>query len=61
MIIYFCVGLILPHDYYGSHLDDNGKAIDKTLEVQNFKRARIFTRKDIPCMLHHRHSFYFEY
>ena len=49
MIIYFCVGLILPHDYYGRHLDDNGKTIDKTLEVQNFKRAGIFTRKDIPC------------
>ncbi|CAF4344729.1 unnamed protein product, partial [Rotaria magnacalcarata] len=32
-------GLILPHDYYGTHLNDSGKTIDSTLEIQNFKRA----------------------
>ena len=32
-------GLILPHQYYGKHLDDNGKTIDKDLEKQNFQRA----------------------
>ena len=37
LIIY--TGLILPHDYYGTHLDDNGNTIDQQLEVRNFKRA----------------------
>ncbi|CAF4485859.1 unnamed protein product [Rotaria sp. Silwood2] len=32
-------GLILPHDYYGTHLDDNGNTINTELELQNFKRA----------------------
>lgn len=32
-------GLILPHDYYGSHLDAKGHTIDTELEIQNFQRA----------------------
>ncbi|CAF3912210.1 unnamed protein product, partial [Rotaria sp. Silwood1] len=32
-------GLILPHDYYGNHLDDNGKTNHIALEEQNFQRA----------------------
>ena len=33
------LGFILPHDYYGSHLDDNGNTINEELELCNFKRA----------------------
>ncbi len=36
---YICIGLILPHDYYGTHLDNNGNTIDTQREIQNFKRA----------------------
>ncbi|CAF2650860.1 unnamed protein product [Rotaria sp. Silwood2] len=32
-------GLILPHDYYGKHLNDDGKTINIALEQQNFQRA----------------------
>ena len=32
-------GIILPHDYYGSHLDQSGKTIDNELEKRNFLRA----------------------
>ena len=32
-------GLILPHDYYGSHLDHNGKTSDPELEKSNFAKA----------------------
>ena len=32
-------GVILPHDHYGTHLDNNGKTIDDDLELKNFKYA----------------------
>ncbi|CAH0563025.1 unnamed protein product [Brassicogethes aeneus] len=32
-------GLILPHDYYGSHLNAQGKTIDPNLEKNNFQKA----------------------
>ncbi|CAM4849169.1 unnamed protein product [Rotaria magnacalcarata] len=32
-------GLILPHDHYGTHLDNNGKTIDSDLEKKNFEKA----------------------
>lgn len=32
-------GLVLPHEYYGSHLDSNGITIDKDLELLNFGKA----------------------
>lgn len=32
-------GLILPHDSYGSHLNDSGKTIDSSLERDNFQKA----------------------
>lgn len=32
-------GLILPHDFYGSHLDAQGKTIDSFLEELNFGKA----------------------
>ncbi|CAF1269691.1 unnamed protein product [Rotaria magnacalcarata] len=35
-------GLILPHDYCGTHLNDSGKTIDSTLEIQNLRRAGTF-------------------
>ena len=33
-------GIILPHDSFGTHLDDNGKTIDEVKELQNFRKAR---------------------
>ena len=33
------LGLILPYDYYGAHLDGSENTIDKQLEIRNFKRA----------------------
>lgn len=33
------IGLILPHDYFGTHLDNNGNTVDEQLEIRNFKRA----------------------
>ena len=33
------VGVILPHDIHGSHLDNRGKTFDIELEKQNFFRA----------------------
>ena len=32
-------GVLLPHDTYGSHLDNNGKTIDEDLEMKNFEAA----------------------
>lgn len=32
-------GVILPHDFFGSHLDSSGKTVDTNLEKQNFKKA----------------------
>ena len=32
-------GVILPHDHFGSHLDNSGKTIDDDLEIQNFAEA----------------------
>lgn len=32
-------GIILPHDYYGTHLDKDGKTIDEELEKKNFGKA----------------------
>lgn len=32
-------GLILPHDHYGSHLDDSAVTIDRKLELKNFEYA----------------------
>ncbi|ESO12304.1 hypothetical protein HELRODRAFT_158789 [Helobdella robusta] len=34
-------GVILLHDFYGSHLDINGKTIDEKLEILNFEHAVI--------------------
>ena len=32
-------GLILPHDHYGTHLDEQGRTIDAELEKSNFRYA----------------------
>lgn len=32
-------GVILPHDHFGSHLDNQGRTIDEDLERENFKHA----------------------
>lgn len=32
-------GLILPHKYFGNHLNDRGKTIDEKLEIKNFAEA----------------------
>lgn len=32
-------GLILPHDHFGSHLDDKGRTVDEDLEKSNFQFA----------------------
>lgn len=32
-------GVILPHEHFGSHLDQSGKTIDKDLEKKNFEYA----------------------
>lgn len=32
-------GLVLPHEHFGSHLDNNRKTIDNELEKQNFHHA----------------------
>lgn len=32
-------GLILEHDHFGSHLDNNKKTTDAKLELQNFEHA----------------------
>jgi len=34
-------GLILPHDHYGSHLNESGITIDADLEKKNFKFAGV--------------------
>lgn len=33
------VGVILPHDHYGTHLDSQGRTIDTELEKTNFSYA----------------------
>jgi hypothetical protein len=32
-------GVILPHDHFGSHLDNSGKTVDEELELKNFAEA----------------------
>ena len=32
-------GVLLPHDTYGTHLDNGGKTVDTELEMKNFKAA----------------------
>lgn len=32
-------GVVLPHDTFGTHLDNSGKTIDAELEVKNFNKA----------------------
>ncbi|XP_034253671.1 uncharacterized protein LOC117652688 [Thrips palmi] len=32
-------GMILPHDYYGTHLDSQGNTVDTEMELNNFKKA----------------------
>jgi len=32
-------GVILPHDHFGTHLNNAGKTIDKELEIKNFGYA----------------------
>jgi hypothetical protein len=32
-------GLILQHDHFGSHLDDQGRTVDEELEKNNFNHA----------------------
>jgi hypothetical protein len=34
-------GLILPHDAYGTHLNNSGKTIDPDLEIKNFEKAGV--------------------
>ena len=31
-------GVVLPHDTYGTHLNDRNETIDKELEVKNFSK-----------------------
>ena len=31
-------GVVLPHDHFGSHLDDSGNTIDTDLERKNLKK-----------------------
>lgn len=33
------VGIILPHNHYGTHLDSQGRTIDDDLEKKNFSYA----------------------
>lgn len=32
-------GIILPHDHFGTHLDNNNKTVDEELELKNFEYA----------------------
>lgn len=32
-------GLILPHDHFGTHLNDSGVTVNSELERTNFKKA----------------------
>ena len=32
-------GVILPHDHFGTHLDNNNNIVDKELELKNFEHA----------------------
>ena len=32
-------GIVLLHDSFGTHLDENGKTIDDVKELQNFRKA----------------------
>ena len=33
-------GIVLPHDSFGTHLDENGRIIDDVKELQNSRKAR---------------------
>ncbi|KAL5502403.1 hypothetical protein EMCRGX_G009173 [Ephydatia muelleri] len=39
-------GLILPHDHYGTHLDEQGRTIDAELAKSNFSRAAQISDRD---------------
>ena len=41
-------GIVLPHDSFGTHLDENGKTIDDVKEPQNFRKDPPIPR---PCSL----------
>lgn len=32
-------GLVLPHDFYGTHLNDKNETVDTELELKNFQKA----------------------
>ena len=32
-------GIVLPHDSFGTHLDENGKTIVDVKEMENFRKA----------------------
>ena len=32
-------GIVLPHDSFGTHLNENGKTIDNVKELENLKKA----------------------
>ena len=32
-------GVILPHDHFGTHLDNNNNTVDEVLELKNFEHA----------------------
>ena len=32
-------GIVLPHDYFGNHLDSSGKTINQELKVENIQKA----------------------
>ena len=32
-------GVVLPHDYFGNHLDSSGNTINHKMEVENFQKV----------------------
>ena len=46
-------GVILQHDTYGNHLDNNGKTIDEDLEKKTFSKRRRCSRRfvQIPSLM----------
>ena len=38
-------GVILPHDHFGTHLDNNNNFVDEELELKNFEHAGEFLAK----------------
>ena len=38
-ISFLILGVILPHDTFGTHLDGNGNTVNKALEKKNFYAA----------------------